>query len=110
MRRTDGLALFAVGVALEVVLRPLHGAGSVQHQRLAAIRAEYQSREDVRLVHVLGDTLFVLTHLRLSKWTVLACPFSCVQIYELGKLDCPFEICSILPSTSLIIKFEADIV
>lgn len=63
MRRADGLALFAVGVALEVVLRPLHRAGSVQHQRLAAIRAEHQSREDVRLVHVLGDTLFVLTHL-----------------------------------------------
>ena len=63
MRRANGLALFAVGVALEVVLRPLHRAGSVQHQRLAAIRAEHQSREDVRLVHVLGDTLFVLTHL-----------------------------------------------
>ena len=35
----------------------------MQHQRLAAIRAEHQSREDVRLVHVLGNTLFVLTHL-----------------------------------------------
>ena len=63
VRCSDVLALFAVGVALEVVLCPLHRAGSVQHQRLAAIRAEHQSREDVRLVHVLGDTLFVLTHL-----------------------------------------------
>ena len=49
--------------SFEVVLRLFHRAGSVQHQRLAAIRAEHQSREDVRLVHVLGDTLFVLTHL-----------------------------------------------
>lgn len=63
VRCADGLALFAVGVALEVVLRLFHRAGSVQHQRLAAIRAEHQSREDVRLVHVLGDTFFVLTHL-----------------------------------------------
>ena len=58
VRCADGLALFAVGVALEVVLRLFHRAGSVQHQRLAAIRAEHQSREDVRLVHVLGDTFF----------------------------------------------------
>ena len=63
VRCADGLALFAVGVALEVVLCPLHRAGPVQYQRLAAIRAEHQPGEDVWLVHVLGDTLFVLTHL-----------------------------------------------
>ena len=79
MRRANGLALFAVGVALEVVLRPLHRAGSVQHQRLAAIRAEHQSREDVRLVHVLGDTLFVLTHL-LHDVPLLLCDKSFVGV------------------------------
>ncbi len=47
----------------KVVIRPFHGAGSVQHQRLAAIRAEHKSREDVRLRPCAWEHVFVLTHL-----------------------------------------------
>lgn len=79
VRRANGPALFAVGVALEIVLRLFHCAGSVQHQRLAAIRAEHQPGEDVRLVHVLGDTLFVLTHL-LHDVPLLLCDKSFVGV------------------------------
>ena len=43
VRSAGGFAFLAVGVALEVVLHLLHGAGSVQHQRLSAVRAEHQT-------------------------------------------------------------------
>ena len=42
VRRTDGLALFAIGAALEIVLHFFHRAGFVQHQRLAAGGTEHQ--------------------------------------------------------------------
>ena len=63
MRSTGGFALFAVGIALEIVLHLLHGTGSVQHQRLSAVRTEHQSGKDVRFIHVLRRALFVLPNL-----------------------------------------------
>ena len=43
MRSAGGFTLLAVGIAFEVVLHLLHGAGAVQHQRLSAVRAEHQT-------------------------------------------------------------------
>ena len=59
MRRANGLALFAVGVALEVVLRPLHRAGSVQHQRLAADRKSHLKQRRVIFVGIVVQAVKV---------------------------------------------------
>ena len=42
MRSAGGFSFLAVGIALEIVLHFLHGAGSVQHQWLSAVCAEHQ--------------------------------------------------------------------
>ena len=41
VRAAGSFSFLAVGVALEIVLHLLHGAGSVQHQWLSAVCAEH---------------------------------------------------------------------
>lgn len=58
--RTLRFSPLAIGVALEVVAGLGHGTGPVQYHRLSTVDAEHETGEQIWLVHVLGNALFVL--------------------------------------------------
>ena len=62
VRGAVALPALAEGVALEIVPGFLHGGSPVQYQRLAAVSAVNQSREHIRLIHLLRSPFLVLTY------------------------------------------------
>ena len=57
------LAFLSVGSALEMVPFLLDGFRSIQHHGTAAVRAEGQSRKQIRFLHMLGRSALMASHL-----------------------------------------------